>query len=90
MAAEHLRLLPVRLLIRDRYDNAAKLPRVQAPILLHGAADTLIPPGHMLRLAAIRPDATVAIVPGAGHELAYRPDAQHRIAGWLASLKETP
>jgi hypothetical protein len=31
LAAAHFRWLPVELLMRDRYDNAAKLPEVAAP-----------------------------------------------------------
>jgi len=84
VAAEHMRLFPVRWLLRDRYANAAKLPRVAAPVLvLHGTADTLIPAQHGRDLAAAAPDGTLELVPGVGHELAYLPPSQEAILRWL-------
>ena len=86
-AAVHARLLPVRFLLRDRYDNLAKLPRVAAPILiLHGADDRLIPPEQSERLAKAAPRARLVIVPGAGHELAYLSQSHSLIARWLLDL----
>ena len=50
--------LPTRWLLRDRYDNLAKLPRVDAPVLiLHGASDTLIPVASAEQLARAKPRA---------------------------------
>ena len=78
---------PVRLLLRDRYDNRAKLPQVSAPVLiLHGTHDTLIPIGHAERLAAESTGSSLIRIPGAGHDLAYLPVSQARIAEWLAQL----
>lgn len=76
-----------RWLVRDRFDNAAKLPRVAAPVfLMHGDADTLVKPDNVERLHAARPDATVERVAGAGHELTYTAAAQVILARWVDSL----
>jgi pimeloyl-ACP methyl ester carboxylesterase len=84
VAALHVRLFPVRLLLRDRYNNQAKLPRVRAPVLiLHGAKDSLIPAAQGVELAKAANGASLAIVPDAGHELAYLPQAQRAILSWL-------
>lgn len=51
-------VLPVRLLLRDRYDNAAKLPALKAPLLVvHGARDSIVPAaqGRALSAAATGP-----------------------------------
>lgn len=57
------------LTLRFRFDNASKLPKVDAPILLiHGDRDELIPHSHSEVLAAQLGDkAELAIIPGAGH-----------------------
>ena len=77
-----------RWLVRDRFDNAAKLARVKAPVyLMHGDADTLVTPVNLERLAGARPDATVARVAGAGHELAYTAPAQAILTEWVGGLR---
>lgn len=74
-------------LVRDRFDNAAKLARVKAPLfLMHGDADTLVRPDNFERLRRAQPGATVALVAGAGHELAYTAPAQAILAGWISAL----
>lgn len=81
--------LPVRMLLRDRFENRVKIPRVHAPILLlHGTADRLIPARHSMVLAAAGGRATLGLVPGAGHDLVYTPKAQAMILDWLARLGE--
>ncbi|WP_447757447.1 alpha/beta hydrolase [Sphingopyxis fribergensis] len=80
-----------RWLVRDRFDNAAKLARVTAPVfLLHGDADTLVKPDNLARLRRARPDATAMLVAGAGHELAYTAPAQAILAGWIDGLAAAP
>jgi uncharacterized protein len=75
-------------LVRDRFDNAAKLARVTAPVfLLHGDADTLVTPDNLTRSRRVRPDATAVLVAGAGHELAYTAPAQAILAGWVDGLR---
>ncbi len=74
-------------LVRDRFDNVAKLARVKAPLfLMHGDADTLVRPDNFERLRQARPGATVALVVGAGHELAYTAAAQALLARWISAL----
>lgn len=77
--------IPADMLVRDRYDNEAKLDRVKCPILiLHGDADTLVRQTNAQRLAKAAPKAKLIIIPGAGHELAYGAAAQGLILDWLA------
>jgi fermentation-respiration switch protein FrsA (DUF1100 family) len=84
VAALHVRLFPVRLLLRDRYNNQAKLPKVRASVLiLHGANDSLIPAAQSVELAKAVKGASLVIEPDAGHELAYLPQAQRVILKWL-------
>ena len=67
LAREHYRWVPAALL---RYPLATDqlLPRVNSPVLLvHGGRDTLIPPSHSQRLAALSPQARLLLVPEAGH-----------------------
>ncbi|MCW5647371.1 MAG: alpha/beta hydrolase [Sphingopyxis sp.] len=74
-------------LVRDRFDNAGKLARVKAPVfLMHGDADTLVKPANLARLQRARPDATTALVAGAGHELVYSAAAQTILQQWVAEI----
>lgn len=77
-------------LVRDRFDNAAKIARLKAPVfLMHGDADTLVRPDNLARLQRARPDATAVLVAGAGHELAYTAPAQAILTGWIDGLRPT-
>jgi uncharacterized protein len=70
VAARHYPWLPVRWLLRDRYEAWRDAPRVRAPaLLLLAADDTLIPPPHGQALAAhFAPGvATVRVLPGVDH-----------------------
>jgi pimeloyl-ACP methyl ester carboxylesterase len=63
------RILPLELLLRDRYDNAAKVPRLTLPTLVvHGAKDDVVPWGMGERLYALMPNARFHQVPEAGHD----------------------
>jgi pimeloyl-ACP methyl ester carboxylesterase len=87
LVAEKFPWLPGRWLVRDRFDNAAKLSRVRAPVLvLHGTADTMVPPVHARRLAQAQPRARLILVPGTDHDLAYLPQAQLAEAAWLEQV----
>ncbi|QJW95472.1 alpha/beta hydrolase [Frigoriglobus tundricola] len=68
-AASHLPLLPVRRLMRTRFDSLAKIPNYCGPLLqVHGDADRIVPPALARKLfdAANEPKWFVS-VPGAGH-----------------------
>ena len=83
-ATRQMRWLPVRLLLRDRYDNVGRFPVITAPILiLHGEEDTLITPGQAGRLAAAHPDSELVTYPGWGHDLIANAEVQDRIARFL-------
>lgn len=87
VVAERFVWLPGRWLVKDQFDNAAKLGRVKAPVLiLHGTADDQIPHAHSLRLAKAAPAATLVLVPGTNHDLAWLPQAKRAEAEWLAGL----
>lgn len=80
--------LPARLVLRDRYDNLAKLPRVGAPILiLHGDADELIPLAHAEQLAHANPRAEIVALPGRGHNMAADPEVQRLQLEFLERLE---
>ena len=85
-AGDHYPYVPTSLLVRDRFENVAKFPAIACPILLlHGTADTIVRVAHARALAQANPAATLELVPGFGHELAYRDIAQIRILAWLRS-----
>ena len=60
--------LPTRLLVRDRFDNAAKAPGIGIPVLiLHGDQDEVIPVEMGQRLGRLFPNAAMETIPGARH-----------------------
>ena len=87
VVATKLPWLPGRWLVQDTYDNHAKLGKVTAPVLiLHGAADQMVPAAQAQTLQAANRRAQLIVVPGFGHELAYQPAAQQIELDWLARL----
>lgn len=92
-AAGAMPWLPVRALLRDRYDNAAKLPDITMPILiLHDRTDTLIPIAQSERLAQARAGVELAAYSGWGHDLVVNEAVQDRIDRFLTTssiLKST-
>lgn len=82
-------ILPAEWLVRDRYNNVAKLGRVKSPILiLHGDSDSLVRPANADALAKAAPNAKRVMVAGKGHELAYLPEGQQPILAWFDSLEQ--
>jgi fermentation-respiration switch protein FrsA (DUF1100 family) len=61
--------LPTSLIVRSRFDNIGKIPRVTCPIFIaHGTIDNLVPPGMADELAAAaKRKAVVYRVLGGGH-----------------------
>ena len=70
VAQAHYPMFPVRLLLHDRYDSAARLPRHRGALLvLRAGRDTVVPPRNTDRLlAAFKGPATVLDFPRAGHD----------------------
>ncbi|CAN5331617.1 hypothetical protein BH09PSE4_BH09PSE4_06440 [soil metagenome] len=80
----HLPFVPARWLVKDRYDNLGKIPKVACPILiLHGTSDTVIPVRLGKELAGAASVASLELIPDRGHELAYARESQARIVLWL-------
>jgi fermentation-respiration switch protein FrsA (DUF1100 family) len=87
VAAAHVRWLPVGWLVRDRFANAAKIGAIRGDVfILHGDRDHLVSVANARRLHAARPQSTLTIVPGAGHELAYGDAAQSLMVDWVNRL----
>ena len=87
VAAEKIWWAPTRLLLRDEFANIEKIGEITAPILLlHGDADNLIHDGHSRALAKANPAAKLRIVEGAGHDLAWMPEAEVAVLSFLQKL----
>lgn len=86
VAARRYWYMPVRLLLRDRFDSAAKIAHVDAPILiLHSDDDPVVPPALSRKLfAAARPPKDIRHYVGAGHTGF---DVQHADRDVIAFLK---
>ena len=69
VGAHHYWFLPVRWLLRDRYDSASRIRAVRAPLLvIAGERDTIVPTAHSRRLFDAAPDPKhLVIVAGADH-----------------------
>ena len=77
-------LFALKWLVRDRYDNVSKIGQIKSPVLLlHGTADRIVKPANAAKLASAAPQATLIMIPDAGHEIAYGPASQNAILRWL-------
>jgi len=86
IAGDQYPFVPTNLLVLDRYDNVTKIRSVTCPILLlQGTADTLVSVAQSRALARAKRSATLELIPGVGHELAFRDVSQARILAWLRS-----
>ncbi len=84
VAAQHMRWLPVRWIMRNRFDSLAHLPQYAGPLLqLHGEADRIVPISHGRKLFDVtpHPDKRFLSQPGMGHNAAWPP-------AWEAALLE--
>ncbi len=87
-AARKMRFLPVRLLLRDRYDNLAKFPAITEPVLiLHGERDQLITLDQSQDLAVARDGVELEIYSNWGHDLVVHEGVQDRIAQFLQAVR---
>ena len=82
-------ILPVRLLLADRYPNSDRIASIDAPLLIiHGGRDTVIPVTHGRRLASLASSAavTLAVIDAAGHNDLADYGAVERVVAWLGSV----
>lgn len=83
-AAFAMPFAPVDWLVRDRFDNLAKVPALTMPVLiLHGTADPVVPFALGQRLAKAGPTATFRAIPGAEHMISLDTDLQAAQIAWL-------
>lgn len=66
VAAEYKRFLPVRWLLKDRWDNVAALRGYKGPVTVYGAEDDRVIPVHHARALAAAIGARFILLP-AGH-----------------------
>jgi uncharacterized protein len=81
--------LPARLVMRNRFDNLAKIGKVHRPVFLaHGTCDTLIPCDHSQRLlaAANEPKRYVPL-DGGDHNSPFEADFYAALRDFLAEVE---
>lgn len=90
VAAAIYPFLPVRLLMRDRFDNLAKIQALAAPLLVvHGEADRIVPFRFGKRLFEAAPQPKQAVfLPQANHNDLYDWGAGDAIVEFLAKTRE--
>jgi len=89
VAAGHYPWLPVRLLMRNDIDSAARAPGISAPALIvHGEADRVIPMGHGRALAAAwsGPVEALYLVQGTHDDLGGRPETVSGVDAFLGHV----
>lgn len=87
LVQEKIRFLPASLLLKDLYRNDEKLPDISAPVLiLHGAADTLIPIDHARQLAQQSSHVQLTEFAGIGHNLAWHDAAELATLRFIESI----
>ncbi len=87
VAATNMGWLPVQRLIKDRFDNAAKIATLDLPILVqHGTGDRVIPHGHGEKLAGLARRATLQLFDGFDHDQVFLPETQRARFDWVQAL----
>ena len=92
VGADRYPLVPVHLLLRDKYDSLSKIKDVHMPLLLlHGELDQVVPIkfGKKLFEAANEPK-QAEYVPDAGHSDVYTLRVQQVILSFLSKLPTDP
>jgi pimeloyl-ACP methyl ester carboxylesterase len=87
-AAGDARLAAATRAVSHGYDFRPALPTLRMPtLLLVGANDTMTPPRGAAALAQALPHATLAIIPGAGHDaLTEAPEAVRALQRWAEDV----
>jgi pimeloyl-ACP methyl ester carboxylesterase len=87
LAARAYPFLPARLFVLDRFDTAAKAPRIRQPVLiLHGEDDEILPLDMAKRLGHLFPRAEVVVLPGRHHNDMRGDNLGHLVNTILAFL----
>jgi uncharacterized protein len=74
--------LPVRLIMKNRFDSMEKLPRVTMPkLFIHATDDALIPIEHGRRLYAVASDPKRFLEVAGGHNDSYLQDEERYFGG---------
>jgi pimeloyl-ACP methyl ester carboxylesterase len=90
MARRLVPFLPAGLVVRDRFDSAAKASRVTLPALvIHGKDDELIPASMGEALARLLPNAELEVLPGVHHNDVWSaaPSLPARIAAFAGATR---
>jgi fermentation-respiration switch protein FrsA (DUF1100 family) len=88
VGADRYPLVPVRWLLRDRYDSIGKIAKVHMPLLLlHGEIDQVVPIkfGKKLFAAANEPKQAIYVA-DAGHNNVYNLKIQQAVLSFLGAL----
>jgi len=85
MASRQFYLLPVNLMLSDRFDSLSRIAKVRAPVLIiHGEQDQIVPPELGRELFAAAPEPKLFwSVPEAGHNDLYQYDAATTVLEFL-------
>ena len=88
IAAAEYWMFPVRLLMKDTFESAARIAGVAAPkLFLHRSGDPIIGVAFGRALFALaRPPKTFIEVPGDGHMTLWDPTVTARMKAWVAAL----
>lgn len=92
VGADRYPMVPVHLLLRDKYDSISKIKDVHMPLLLlHGELDQVVPIkfGKKLFAAANEPK-QAEFVPDAGHNDVYTLRVQQVVLNFLGNLPTDP
>jgi uncharacterized protein len=90
LARAMYRMFPTDLLVNQRFDALAKVPKLRVPVLfIHGTADSEVPHAMSERLFDVAPAPKwLTLVPGGGHEDSGRVD-EERYARAVQDLLDT-
>jgi hypothetical protein len=85
LAAANVRLVPVRLIMQDRFLSRDWIGKVRTPLLIvHGDADEVIPIAHAERMFALaREPKALVRVPGGGHSTLVSDGLYHHVWTFL-------
>ena len=89
LAREMYRVLPTDLLLRHRFESLARLPGVNAPVLVVASErDRITPAEHARRMADGAPDARLVMLPGGAHPAVLNDPAGQGLREVLLFLRE--